>query len=66
LLAGKRDDAIADMVALNAGAGLYVTGRSADLAAGVRQARATLREGRATATLDALVVTTAAFAAVVA
>ncbi|MGZ3716240.1 MAG: anthranilate phosphoribosyltransferase, partial [Ktedonobacterales bacterium] len=66
LLAGKRDDAIADMVALNAGAGLYVTGRSDDLADGVRQAREALRDGRATATLDALVVTTGAFAPVIA
>lgn len=66
LLAGRRDSAIADMVALNAGAGLYVTGRSAHLADGVRQAREALYAGRATATLDALVATTRAFAPVVA
>jgi anthranilate phosphoribosyltransferase len=55
LLGGKRQGAPADMVALNAGAALYVTGRAESLADGVRQAREALRSGRAVATLDALV-----------
>ncbi|HUY78419.1 MAG TPA: hypothetical protein VMV29_16730, partial [Ktedonobacterales bacterium] len=54
---------VAEMTALNAGAALYVTGRVGSLADGVSQAQATLRTGRALATLDALVATSQAFAA---
>jgi anthranilate phosphoribosyltransferase len=43
------------MVALNAGAALLVAGRAADLADGVRQARAALGTGHAVATLERLV-----------
>jgi anthranilate phosphoribosyltransferase len=66
VLAGKRGGAIADMVALNAAAALYVTGRVPTLAGGVTQARDALRKGEALATLDALVAATRAFAPVVA
>jgi anthranilate phosphoribosyltransferase len=57
LLAGETGGAPAEMVALNAAAALYVTGRADSLADGVRQARDTLRTGQAVATLDALVLT---------
>jgi anthranilate phosphoribosyltransferase len=55
VLAGTHSGAPADMVALNAAAALYVTGRTDTLADGVGQARAVLASGRASATLDALV-----------
>ncbi|HEX6819446.1 MAG TPA: anthranilate phosphoribosyltransferase [Ktedonobacterales bacterium] len=57
LLAGQVEGAPAEMVALNAGAALYVTGRADTLAGGVRQAQDALRAGRAATTLDALVLT---------
>jgi anthranilate phosphoribosyltransferase len=57
LLRGEQEGAPAEMVALNAGAALYVTGRAENLADGVHQARDGLRSGRAAATLDALVLT---------
>jgi anthranilate phosphoribosyltransferase len=57
LLSGEQEGAPAEMVALNAGAALYVTGRAASLADGVRQARDALRSGQAAATLDALALT---------
>lgn len=44
-----------DIVALNAGAALYVAGVAGGLEAGVREARAALRSGRAAAVLDRLV-----------
>ncbi|HEB81106.1 MAG TPA: anthranilate phosphoribosyltransferase [Chromatiales bacterium] len=44
-----------DIVALNAGAALYVAGVADTLEAGVREARAALRSGRAAAVLDRLV-----------
>lgn len=44
-----------DTVLLNAGAGLVVAGRAADLAEGVVQAAASIDEGKALAALDALV-----------
>ena len=56
-LRGEREGAPAEMVALNAGAALYVTRRAESLADGVRQARDGLRSGRAAATLDALILT---------
>jgi anthranilate phosphoribosyltransferase len=58
LLAGKEAGAPAEMVALNAGAALFVTGRAATLADGVRQAREMLRSGLAHQTLDALAAQT--------
>lgn len=60
VLAGQMDGAPAEMVALNAGAALYVVGRATDIADGTRQAREALRAGRATATLDALIATSRA------
>ena len=57
LLAGTVSGAPADIVALNAGAALYVTGRADSLADGVRQARSGLREGRGVATLETLAAT---------
>lgn len=66
LLSGQSAGALADMVALNAGAALYVTGHAETIAHGTHQARATLRAGTALATLDALVAITRAFAPVVA
>ncbi len=44
-----------DIVVLNAGAALYVAGVADGLEAGVREARAALRSGRAAAVLDRLV-----------
>jgi anthranilate phosphoribosyltransferase len=66
LLAGQESGPLADMVALNAGAALYVTGSSESLGEGVRQAAEALRSGRAIATLDALAAKTRALAAVTA
>ena len=66
LLAGQESGPLADMVALNAGAAIYVTGRSESLGDGVRQAGDTLRSGRAATTLDALAAKTRALAAVTA
>jgi anthranilate phosphoribosyltransferase len=57
ILAGERG-AARDLAALNAGAAIYVAGRSATLEAGVRAAEAALDDGRAAATLDALVALT--------
>jgi len=47
-----------DIVALNAGAGLYVAGLVDDLATGFAACRAAIADGRAAATLDALVAFT--------
>ena len=58
LLSGKVSGAPVDIVALNAGAALYVTGRADSLADGVRQSQAGLREGRGVATLETLAATT--------
>ena len=66
LLAGQESGPLAEMVALNAGAALYVTGRADGIADGVRQASEALRSGRATATLDALAAKSRALAAVTA
>lgn len=57
-LSGEESGAPAEFVALNAGAALYVAGRAASIAEGVREARDALRVGRATSTLDALTATT--------
>jgi anthranilate phosphoribosyltransferase len=64
LLAGEDRGALADMVALNAGAALYVTGRAANVADGMRLAADTLRTGRAAPTLEALATTSRALAPV--
>ena len=45
LLENRAPQTIADTVALNAGAGLWVTGRAKDLAAGVAQVQELLRNG---------------------
>src|SRR5262245_3988516 len=66
VLSGQQGGAIAAMVALNAGAALYITGHVETLAKGVGQAREALRTAKAVMTLDALVSTTRAFAPVVA
>src|SRR5262245_16933580 len=47
VLGGQQGGAVADMVALNAGAALYVTGRAETLADGTRQARDALRTAKA-------------------
>lgn len=57
VLAGE-DGPLAEIVALNAGAALYVAGRAADIAAGLEQARELLRTGAAVETLEALRVFT--------
>ena len=62
ILAGEQPGPLADMVALNAGAALYVTKRAPDLRAGVLMARETLLSGRALVTLDALVATSRSLA----
>jgi anthranilate phosphoribosyltransferase len=64
LVAGEDSGALADMVALNAGAALYVTGRAATVADGVKLAADALRTGRAAPTLEALAATSRAFATV--
>jgi anthranilate phosphoribosyltransferase len=56
-LSGEQGGAPAEVVALNAGAALYVAGRAATIAEGVRQAQDALRVGRAIPTLDALIAT---------
>jgi anthranilate phosphoribosyltransferase len=66
LLAGHESGPLAEMVSLNAGAALYVTGRSESLGDGVREVSDALRSGRATATLDALAAKSRALAAVTA
>jgi anthranilate phosphoribosyltransferase len=63
VLDGKQEGAPAEMVALNAGAALYVTGHSPTLADGVRQAQDALHNGRAAATLDGLILTSRQLAA---
>lgn len=65
ILGGEQDGAPADMVAANAGAALYVTGRAATLKDGAQMARETLRSGKALATLEALSATSHSLAAVV-
>ncbi len=47
-----------DLAAFNAGAAIYVAGRSDSLEAGVREAEATLDDGRAAAALERLVAMT--------
>jgi anthranilate phosphoribosyltransferase len=64
LLAGEERGGLADIVALNAGAALHVSGQAASMADGVKLAADTLRTGRAAPTLDALAVTSRAFATV--
>ena len=66
LLNGTVGGAPADMVALNAGAALYVTGRAESLADGVRQARAGLSKGHGAATLETLATLTQRLGATVA
>jgi anthranilate phosphoribosyltransferase len=53
-LAGKLNDAHAEMVNLNAGAALLASERVGTLAEGVKLARETLRAGRAVQTLEAV------------
>lgn len=55
LLAGRGREAVRDMVLMNAGAVLYVTGKAASFKAGAELARAALLDGRAVAALDAYV-----------
>jgi len=64
VLSGEETGPIADMVALNAGAALYITGKASDLHDGVRQVKLALRTGRALATLDSLASATRALAGV--
>jgi anthranilate phosphoribosyltransferase len=63
VLAGEETGAPADVVALNAGAALFVTEHARSLADGVRHAHEMLHSGRAIRTLDALVATSRALAA---
>ena len=63
VLSGQQTGAVAAMVAINAGAALYVTGRASDLRDGVRQASAALRAAQAVTTLESLVTTSKALAA---
>ncbi len=65
-LSGEQTGATADMVALNAGAALYVAGRAPTIAEGVRLAQDGLRSGHAIPTLDALAATSQRLAGVVA
>ncbi|WP_238392116.1 anthranilate phosphoribosyltransferase [Halorussus amylolyticus] len=54
VLAGERDDAFADAVALNAGFRIYAGGDADSVGEGVSQARDALADGSAAARLDAL------------
>jgi len=54
LLAGDGEDVLAQVVALNAGAALYVAGETPTLRAGVERARSLLAEGAGARKLDAL------------
>ncbi len=54
----------ADLVALNAGAAIYLGGRAGDIGAGVERAAETIASGAARNILDRLVATTAELAAV--
>ncbi len=63
-LSGEQGGAAANIVALNAGATLYVAGRAESIGDGVRQAQDALRVGRAIPTLDALITTTQQLATV--
>ena len=60
LLGGEQSAGLTDMVALNAGAALYVTGRVPNLHQGVEMARHHVLSGKALQTLDALVTLTQA------
>ena len=51
---GGRAGSVADMIALNAGAGIYVAGLTSTLADGVNQAREVLASGTALKTLNGL------------
>jgi anthranilate phosphoribosyltransferase len=62
ILGGEQPGALADMIALNAGAALYVTGRVSDLRSGVALSHDVLRAGTALQTLDALVDRSRSFA----
>ncbi len=66
VLSGEQGGAPAEMVALNAGAALYVTGRADTLTDGVRLAAETLRAGQAVGALDAFVTLTQSLAVPVA
>lgn len=55
LLSGTSDGPATDMLCLNAGAALFANELVASLAEGVKLARATLREGKATHTLDSVI-----------
>ena len=50
---------VSDIVALNAGAGLFVAGRAANVEEGIAQARSALKSGQARAVLQRLVEVTA-------
>ncbi len=63
-LRGEQHGAIPEMVALNAGAALYVTGHAETPRDGVRQAAGALASGRTATTLEALVAMTRALAPV--
>jgi anthranilate phosphoribosyltransferase len=63
VFAGKVSGAPGDMVALNAGAALYVTDRASSIAEGVRQARDIVSSGRVNETVAALVARTRQYAA---
>lgn len=54
ILSGQESGAKADIVALNAAAGLVVAGLAEDLAEGLEAARESIADGRARAKLDAL------------
>jgi anthranilate phosphoribosyltransferase len=63
VLSGELSGAPAELVALNAGAALYVAGQAESIADGARLAGEGLRAGRAIPTLEALVTTSRALAA---
>jgi anthranilate phosphoribosyltransferase len=66
VLSGQMTGAPAEMVALNAGAALYIAGQAESISDGARLAGEGLRAGRAIPTLEALITTSRALAASVA
>jgi anthranilate phosphoribosyltransferase len=63
VLSGRLAGAPAELVALNAGAALYVSGQAESIGDGIQLASEGLRIGRAIPTLEALVTTSCALAA---
>ncbi len=60
VLEGQAEQHLMDLVVLNAGAGIYVGGKAADIAEGVEKARESLRSGAALGVLNKVIAYTEA------